>query len=161
MENGRVFKAASFFHDVPTIIVVVVGFSFVANCIVTVIYFFLSVSSISLSSLFIRISLFVVTKASPCTGENTCYFSKITLQLSCLLLWFSDMWCLILLPLKCSRVVDAKSPLAVVIPTRGSGFSMELRDGDLSWHDFLERVNSLKYALNPDLFREVQFISNI
>ncbi|XP_016180187.1 probable acyl-activating enzyme 17, peroxisomal isoform X2 [Arachis ipaensis] len=43
-----------------------------------------------------------------------------------------------------SRVVEAKSPLAVVIPTRGSEFSMELRNGDFSWHDFLDRANSLK-----------------
>ncbi|XLT40777.1 hypothetical protein HN873_072069, partial [Arachis hypogaea] len=42
------------------------------------------------------------------------------------------------------RVVEAKSPLAVVIPTRGSEFSMELRNGDFSWHDFLDRANSLK-----------------
>ena len=50
---------------------------------------------------------------------------------------------------QCSRVVDAQSPMAVVIPALASGFSMKLRDGDLSWHDFLEKVNSLKYALLP------------
>ncbi|TKY73253.1 acyl-activating enzyme 17 [Spatholobus suberectus] len=43
-----------------------------------------------------------------------------------------------------SRVVDALSPMAVVIPTKGSEFSMKLRNGDLSWHDFLEKVSSLK-----------------
>lgn len=43
-----------------------------------------------------------------------------------------------------SRVVDAQSPMAIVIPTRGSGFSMQLRNGDLSWCDFLERVNKIK-----------------
>ncbi|KAG5032317.1 hypothetical protein JHK82_015893 [Glycine max] len=37
-----------------------------------------------------------------------------------------------------------KSPMAVVIPTKGSEFSMKLRNGDLSWHDFLEKINSLK-----------------
>ncbi|OVA06442.1 AMP-dependent synthetase/ligase [Macleaya cordata] len=39
-----------------------------------------------------------------------------------------------------SRVVDAESPLAIVLPTRGSSFSMKLRDFDISWHTFLERV---------------------
>ncbi|KAG5059790.1 probable acyl-activating enzyme 17, peroxisomal [Glycine soja] len=34
--------------------------------------------------------------------------------------------------------------MAVVIPTKGSEFSMKLRIGDLSWHDFLEKINSLK-----------------
>ncbi|KAK7327651.1 hypothetical protein VNO77_21736 [Canavalia gladiata] len=43
-----------------------------------------------------------------------------------------------------SRIVDAQSPMAIIIPARGSGFSMKLRDGDLSWDDFLERANSLK-----------------
>ncbi|KHN45999.1 Putative acyl-activating enzyme 17, peroxisomal [Glycine soja] len=42
------------------------------------------------------------------------------------------------------RVVDAQSPMAVVIPTKGSEFSMKLRNGDVSWHDFLEKVNNLK-----------------
>lgn len=42
-----------------------------------------------------------------------------------------------------SRVVDAQSPTAIVIPAGGSSFSMELRDGDMSWHDFLQRaINS-------------------
>ncbi|GAU38776.1 hypothetical protein TSUD_279290 [Trifolium subterraneum] len=45
--------------------------------------------------------------------------------------------------LKC-RVVDAESPMAIVIPSRSSGFSMKLRNGDLSWCDFLERVNRMK-----------------
>ncbi|KAG7021597.1 putative acyl-activating enzyme 17, peroxisomal [Cucurbita argyrosperma subsp. argyrosperma] len=43
-----------------------------------------------------------------------------------------------------SRVVDAESPLAIVIPTRSTGLSMKLRDGDISWHAFLERVKDLK-----------------
>lgn len=43
--------------------------------------------------------------------------------------------------------MDAQSPMAVVIPTIGSEFSMKLRDGDLSWCDFLEGANILKYAL--------------
>ncbi|CAK9330025.1 unnamed protein product [Citrullus colocynthis] len=43
-----------------------------------------------------------------------------------------------------SRVVDARAPLAIVIPTNSTGFSMELRDGDISWHAFLDRVKDLK-----------------
>ncbi|KAJ4823577.1 putative acyl-activating enzyme 17, peroxisomal, partial [Turnera subulata] len=40
-----------------------------------------------------------------------------------------------------SRVVDAQAPMAIVIPTKGSSFSVKLRNGDISWHDFLERMN--------------------
>ncbi|WCJ22031.1 acyl-activating enzyme 17 [Euphorbia peplus] len=43
-----------------------------------------------------------------------------------------------------SRVVEAQSPTAIVIPTKGSSFSMKLRDQDISWHDFLKRVESLR-----------------
>ncbi|KAK4749011.1 hypothetical protein SAY87_026460 [Trapa incisa] len=39
-----------------------------------------------------------------------------------------------------SRVIDAQSPTAIVLPAKGSSLSMELRDGDISWHDFRERV---------------------
>ncbi|XP_077223147.1 acyl-activating enzyme 17 [Tasmannia lanceolata] len=42
------------------------------------------------------------------------------------------------------RVVDAHAPSAIVVPTRGSTFTMELRDCDLSWHAFLERVSHSK-----------------
>ncbi|KAJ8540511.1 hypothetical protein K7X08_032498 [Anisodus acutangulus] len=43
-----------------------------------------------------------------------------------------------------SRVVDAHSPMAIVIPNRASSLSIELRDGDISWPDFLERVKDSK-----------------
>ncbi|KAI9088468.1 hypothetical protein K1719_029917 [Acacia pycnantha] len=43
-----------------------------------------------------------------------------------------------------SRILDAESPMAIVIPTRGPELSMKLRNGDLSWCDFLEGVDSLK-----------------
>lgn len=46
----------------------------------------------------------------------------------------------------CSRIVEAQSPMAIVIPVRGSSFSMKLRDDDISWDDFLGRVKDLKYA---------------
>ncbi|KAI3463848.1 hypothetical protein Pfo_020511 [Paulownia fortunei] len=49
-----------------------------------------------------------------------------------------------------SRVVDAQSPMAIVIPTRGSSFSMKLRDNDISWESFLERANGSK---------EVEFVA--
>ncbi|XP_021761234.1 probable acyl-activating enzyme 17, peroxisomal isoform X1 [Chenopodium quinoa] len=38
------------------------------------------------------------------------------------------------------RVIDAQSPMAIVIPTRGSHFSISLRSGDMSWHVFREGV---------------------
>ncbi|XP_023767126.1 probable acyl-activating enzyme 17, peroxisomal [Lactuca sativa] len=60
-----------------------------------------------------------------------------------------------------SRVVDAQSPMAIVIPTRGSGFSMKLRDGDISWHDFLEQVKSYKNVEFVAVERPVEEFSNI
>lgn len=46
----------------------------------------------------------------------------------------------------CSRVVEAQSPMAIVIPTKGNSFSVKLRDGDISWHDFLESAKDFKYV---------------
>ncbi|XP_004252244.1 hexanoyl-CoA synthase-like [Solanum lycopersicum] len=43
-----------------------------------------------------------------------------------------------------SRVVEAHSPMAIVIPNRVSSLSIELRDGDISWPDFLDRVKDSK-----------------
>ncbi|ONM54731.1 putative acyl-activating enzyme 17 peroxisomal [Zea mays] len=40
-----------------------------------------------------------------------------------------------------SRVVEAKAPMAIVIPVRGSLLIKGLRVDDLSWQDFLGRVN--------------------
>lgn len=45
----------------------------------------------------------------------------------------------------CSRIVEAQSPMAIVIPTKGSSFSTQLRHGDISWHDFLESAKDFKY----------------
>ncbi|XAR63868.1 Acetate--CoA ligase [Bertholletia excelsa] len=44
------------------------------------------------------------------------------------------------------KVIDAQSPMAIVIPTRGSGssISVKLRDGDISWQDFLAKVKNLR-----------------
>ncbi|KAL4559365.1 hypothetical protein LXL04_031503 [Taraxacum kok-saghyz] len=60
-----------------------------------------------------------------------------------------------------SRVVDAGSPMAIVIPTRGSNFSMKLRDGDVSWHNFLERVQSYKNVEFVAVERPIEAFSNI
>ncbi|XP_057951454.1 probable acyl-activating enzyme 17, peroxisomal [Malania oleifera] len=43
-----------------------------------------------------------------------------------------------------SRVIDAQSPMAIVIPVRSSSYSLKLRDGDISWNDFLSRVKYSK-----------------
>jgi hypothetical protein len=43
--------------------------------------------------------------------------------------------------------VEAKSPMAIVIPVRGSLPIKGLRVGDLSWQDFLGRVNHSKYVI--------------
>ncbi|KAM0035723.1 putative acetate--CoA ligase [Helianthus debilis subsp. tardiflorus] len=60
-----------------------------------------------------------------------------------------------------SRVVDAGSPLAIVIPTRGLSFSMKLRDGDISWLDFLEQAKSYKNVEFVAVERSVEAFSNI
>ncbi|KAH6763477.1 acyl-activating enzyme 17 [Perilla frutescens var. hirtella] len=49
-----------------------------------------------------------------------------------------------------SRVVEAQSPLAIVIPNKGTSLSMKLRDNDISWQSFLERTNGS---------REVEFVA--
>lgn len=49
-----------------------------------------------------------------------------------------------------SRVVEAQSPIAIVIPNSGSSFSMKLRENDISWQSFLDRANGS---------REVEFVA--
>ncbi|KAM3344573.1 putative acyl-activating enzyme 17, peroxisomal isoform X4 [Capsicum galapagoense] len=64
-----------------------------------------------------------------------------------------------------SRVVDAHSPMAIVIPNRASSLSIELRDGDISWPDFLERLKDSKglefvaVEQNIDAFTNILFSS--
>ncbi|XP_020216345.1 probable acyl-activating enzyme 17, peroxisomal [Cajanus cajan] len=60
-----------------------------------------------------------------------------------------------------SRVVDAQSPMAVVIPAKGFEFSMKLRNGDLSWHDFLGKVNNLKGKEFVATEQPVETLTNI
>ncbi|CAN4088292.1 unnamed protein product [Withania somnifera] len=43
-----------------------------------------------------------------------------------------------------SKVIDAQSPTAIVIPNRSSTLSIKMRNGDISWHDFLKRVDKSK-----------------
>ncbi|KAK9669045.1 hypothetical protein RND81_13G105100 [Saponaria officinalis] len=57
------------------------------------------------------------------------------------------------------RVIDAQAPLAIVIPTKGSSFSIKLRSGDISWHDFRESVK--KSEEYKAVERTVEAFSNI
>ncbi|CAM8982222.1 unnamed protein product [Rhodiola kirilowii] len=43
-----------------------------------------------------------------------------------------------------SKVVEAQSPTAIVIPATGTDLCMKMRDGDINWHDFLSRVERLR-----------------
>ncbi|KAK2983436.1 hypothetical protein RJ640_024690 [Escallonia rubra] len=54
----------------------------------------------------------------------------------------------------CSKVIAAQSPVAIVIHTRGSSFDTKLRDGDISWHDFLERARDYKLILISDFVKQ-------
>ncbi|XP_062158336.1 probable acyl-activating enzyme 17, peroxisomal [Alnus glutinosa] len=60
-----------------------------------------------------------------------------------------------------SRIVEAQSPTAIVIPTRGSSFSMNLRDGDISWHDFLDRAKDFKEHEFAAVEQSVEAFTNI
>ncbi|KAI7993695.1 putative acyl-activating enzyme 17, peroxisomal [Camellia lanceoleosa] len=46
-----------------------------------------------------------------------------------------------------SRVIDAQSPIAIVIPSGGSSFGIKLRDGDISWLEFLAKVEHFRQEL--------------
>ncbi|XP_059644423.1 probable acyl-activating enzyme 17, peroxisomal [Cornus florida] len=59
------------------------------------------------------------------------------------------------------RVVDAQSPTAVVIPSRRSNISIKLRDGDILWHNFLEKVKDFKEAEYIAVERPVEAFTNI
>ncbi|KAG5522638.1 hypothetical protein RHGRI_034705 [Rhododendron griersonianum] len=66
-----------------------------------------------------------------------------------------------------SRVIDAQPPVAIVIPSRSSSFDTKLRDGDISWHDFLAKVKNFRqelvlyvcYLLPPSNGRHVEFVA--
>ncbi|PON92709.1 2,3-dihydroxybenzoate-AMP ligase [Trema orientale] len=60
-----------------------------------------------------------------------------------------------------SRIVEAQSPTAIVIPTRGSSFSAKLRQDDISWHDFLERAKAFKKREFAAIEQPVDAYTNI
>lgn len=60
-----------------------------------------------------------------------------------------------------SRVVNAQAPMAIVIPTKGCSFSMNLRDGDISWHDFLEKATDLRGDEFAAVEQPVEAFTNI
>ncbi|KAJ8452217.1 hypothetical protein Cgig2_006022 [Carnegiea gigantea] len=61
------------------------------------------------------------------------------------------------------RVIDAQSPVAIVIPTRGTDFSVKLRSGDISWHDFrgtVKKIEEYKAVDQPtEAFTNILFSS--
>ncbi|KAL8141863.1 hypothetical protein V2J09_014895 [Rumex salicifolius] len=59
------------------------------------------------------------------------------------------------------RVIDANSPLAIVLPAKGSQISTNLRNGDLSWHDFLQRAKDSKSNEYVAVDQPVEAFSNI
>ena len=42
-----------------------------------------------------------------------------------------------------SRVIEARAPLAIVIPADGKESSLELRDGDVLWDRFVAQADHL------------------
>lgn len=60
-----------------------------------------------------------------------------------------------------SRVVHAQAPMAIVLPTKGCSFSMNLRDGDISWHDFLEKATDLRGDEFAAVEQPVEAFTNI
>ncbi|XP_017973745.1 PREDICTED: probable acyl-activating enzyme 17, peroxisomal [Theobroma cacao] len=60
-----------------------------------------------------------------------------------------------------SRVVEAEAPMAIVIPARGFSCSAKLRDGDISWSDFLERVRELKGDVFEAVEQPVEAFTNV
>ncbi|XP_073010804.1 probable acyl-activating enzyme 17, peroxisomal [Typha latifolia] len=60
-----------------------------------------------------------------------------------------------------SRVIDACAPLAIVIPTRNSTVIAGLRDGDISWHDFLGRVNNTEANDYTAVQQPIEAFTNI
>ncbi|XAR51262.1 Acetate--CoA ligase [Bertholletia excelsa] len=60
-----------------------------------------------------------------------------------------------------SRVIDAQSPVAIVIPSRGSSLGMKLREDDISWHEFLEKVNHFRGLEFVAVEKPVESYTNI
>lgn len=51
-----------------------------------------------------------------------------------------------------SRVVEAQSPLAIIIPADGQASSLRLRDGDITWSEFMAKA---KHLSRPDEYQAV------
>ncbi|OMP06150.1 AMP-dependent synthetase/ligase [Corchorus olitorius] len=60
-----------------------------------------------------------------------------------------------------SRVMEAQAPMAIVIPARGSSVSTKLRDGDMSWPNFVERIRKLKGNVFKAVEQPVEAFTNI
>lgn len=60
-----------------------------------------------------------------------------------------------------SRVVDAESPLAIVVPSENFSVSTKLRKHDISWPAFLERVVHCKTKLFSAVEKPVEEFTNI
>ncbi|GAB2209565.1 hypothetical protein Droror1_Dr00026784 [Drosera rotundifolia] len=60
-----------------------------------------------------------------------------------------------------SRVVDAKSPMAIVILSKDFQSSIKLREGDMSWNDFRERVRDSKLGELVAVELPVEAVTNI
>ncbi|KAK8560064.1 hypothetical protein V6N13_061319 [Hibiscus sabdariffa] len=60
-----------------------------------------------------------------------------------------------------SRVVEAHAPMAIVIPSRSSAFSIKLRNGDFSWPDFIERVKKFKGNVFKAVEQPIEAFTNI
>ncbi|KAM3275138.1 hypothetical protein ACQJBY_043858 [Aegilops geniculata] len=60
-----------------------------------------------------------------------------------------------------SRVVEAKAPMAIVIPARGSTPIKGLRTDDLSWEDFLGRADRTKAGIYTAVEQPAYQFSNI
>lgn len=59
------------------------------------------------------------------------------------------------------KVIDAHAPLAIVYSTSGSNISKKLRAGDMSWHDFLGKVECSKGKAYSAVKKPTDQFSNI
>ncbi|CAL9057221.1 probable acyl-activating enzyme 17, peroxisomal [Musa acuminata AAA Group] len=60
-----------------------------------------------------------------------------------------------------SKVVEALAPLAIIIPTQGSTIIKGLRANDISWHDFLGRVEYTKDIPYAAVEQPIEAFTNI
>uniref|UniRef100_A0A7N0T1M9 AMP-dependent synthetase/ligase domain-containing protein n=1 Tax=Kalanchoe fedtschenkoi TaxID=63787 RepID=A0A7N0T1M9_KALFE len=60
-----------------------------------------------------------------------------------------------------SKVVEAKAPIVIVIPARGLELCIQIRDGDIAWHDFMSRVKSLRGLEFTASEQPIESFSNI